>query len=386
MSFQVRNKNGEVFKDLLKALQENKISIYEDILRKKFPSSPISHDLPTPEEYYDIFPTDNPQNPSLIPRDYVFTYSKEGYYGCKNYQDDQDDDSLRRSDLLWLVRLRRLVKALMLNKEVHCMLLFYYYMSLVWSQEEFVILMSNALCLAVEKWNIPGAQVVLSYGASPRYLNDLPMNMASKEFHKRMIVLLLEYGGNVHVNDDLPLYKSISKLDYELTDTFLRLGADLSMNGIEWIMRKPTVENVIVGKDGSHMLMTLLKHGFNLVINRNVLYEMTYKSNPTTIRNMLACGYDLHQDGEYLFRHLILNKNIDAVRVLLENGFDANVHDGIPLYNAIHSKLPAMVELLLQYGADPDIRGYEFIETAENMSLVEILGLLISKSKLPGIQ
>jgi ankyrin repeat protein len=88
--------------------------------------------------------------------------------------------------------------------------------------------------------------------------------------------------------------------------------------------------------------------------------------------------------GDTLLTVAVTEDRVDVVAWLLEDGADPNGAEGAmpPLTRAIYGELPEMVELLLQFGADPDHARQEHALTPRQQARVirnqEIIDLIES--------
>jgi hypothetical protein len=119
-----------------------------------------------------------------------------------------------------------------------------------------------------------------------------------------------------------------------------------------------------------HELDELIHHGSEIAAMRDV-YRATRQAGPfveacrradrNAITDLLAKDPDLRTRHAALVAQLAGERRWDAVRLLVEQGFDVNASGGITaLHYAAAAGEEAIVQLLLEHGADPTIRDAEF--------------------------
>jgi hypothetical protein len=119
-----------------------------------------------------------------------------------------------------------------------------------------------------------------------------------------------------------------------------------------------------------HELDELIHHGSEIAAMRDV-YRATRQAEPfveaclradrAAVTALLTSDPDLRTRHAALIAQLAGDRRWDAVRLLVEQGFDVNASGGITaLHYAAAAGDAAIVQLLLAHGADPTIRDAEF--------------------------
>jgi hypothetical protein len=119
-----------------------------------------------------------------------------------------------------------------------------------------------------------------------------------------------------------------------------------------------------------HELDELIHHGSEIAAMRDV-YRATRQADPfveaclqgdrAAVADLLGRDPSLRTRHAALIAQLAGGRRWDAVRLLVEQGFDVNASGGVTaLHYAAGAGDAAMVQLLLEHGADPTIRDTEF--------------------------
>ncbi|KAI6785148.1 Ankyrin-like protein [Emericellopsis cladophorae] len=222
------------------------------------------------------------------------------------------------------------------------------------------------LAAATEKSYLPGAVMLVKYGADPNVKAgpepESPLAMATVENKVSLAHLMLMYGGDVsilNVEGDTMLISAINKkTPAKFVDLLLDYGAD--PNGKSEEGKTALFEAITSSR--ADIVTSLLEHGANpnLPGPKHMLWPSTYK--PQCLQIMLQHGADPKKAPGIMELAASLNK-IESVKILLKAGVDPNAKkDGVytPLCTSIRDNHPDIFQLLLSSGANPNTPASEY--------------------------
>ncbi|TAL40289.1 MAG: hypothetical protein EPN97_00120 [Alphaproteobacteria bacterium] len=220
---------------------------------------------------------------------------------------------------------------------------------------------------AAEKGSDACLRILLDHGVSPEEdrRRDSLLYLASKKGAEKAVALLLERGTKPNICDDdstAPLRAAIQGGHAACVDLLLQHGAD-PMNEAWEGGAKKTDEELAKAKGGEiEKLVTAAARKFHLVIAAG-------ENDTGLMKTLLDEGIPIEtvdRHGKTALLHAVQERKIEAVKLLLEHHANPNYAKDTgrtPLYAAI-MKLerysvdpdadPAMMELLLAHGADPN--------------------------------
>jgi len=148
--------------------------------------------------------------------------------------------------------------------------------------------------------------LLLDHGANVNAsFNALKICAINDYYH--LIKLLLEYGVDVHANNDEAFRESIHNNSVNVVKLLLENGADIHIND-----------------------------------NDNILYAQSLDM----IEVLVEYGSDIHLQDDQLLRQNVFNGNVETVRFLLESGANGHVINDSLLNNVVLE----MRQLLLDFG------------------------------------
>lgn len=190
---------------------------------------------------------------------------------------------------------------------------------------------SNALLRAcVSKADLQSVQLLLQCGADANYGPDRPLQQACYVGNHGIVQLLLEYGADVDGRDetkDTALMMAASFGHEEIVKMLLKQGADIN------------------AQSNSHgtALIAAARKGKNSSVQ--LLLENGADPNKP--------GLDTDSNNLSALSSACRGGNLDVVRLLLKHGADVNAGSGEALKAASSKGDDALVQLLLEYGAQP---------------------------------
>lgn len=144
-----------------------------------------------------------------------------------------------------------------------------------------------ALIIAIKRNKLDIVNLLLNNGANINISNSLPLRIAIKNNYFNIILLLLNNGANIHIIDEYPLRKSIKKENCIIISTLLNLGANIHIYN-DLPLKYAVINNY-------HNIIKLLldnKANYNIFNNGNRSLDNKFiKCNYDTIKLLLDYGY-----------------------------------------------------------------------------------------------
>ncbi|MBT3827584.1 hypothetical protein HOL34_02065 [bacterium] len=196
---------------------------------------------------------------------------------------------------------------------------------------------------------------------------NTPFTKCINENYKELVKLFMEHGADLGVKDRYgfsPLYFAVSKENMELVNLFIQDGADISA----------------VSNDGSTILMEA-SYKNNVDIVKRLISAAREKEKT----DLLFCFKDFinvkNDDGSSALSFAMANRDLASIKLLLQNGADPNVKGQFAtlLEWLIESDEVELARLCIQNGADPIINpdyGFTYLESAKQSNSVESIKLL----------
>ncbi|GLI78054.1 hypothetical protein PoHVEF18_006353 [Penicillium ochrochloron] len=217
------------------------------------------------------------------------------------------------------------------------------------------------------------------------YLSEPQLTEAVRARDEKEVRQLLESGTEIDVmngNGLTPLQVAAALGYAEMVRVLIEHKADMN---VELLVQGATgyipctVLHIAVGREDAEIVELLLQHGAR--VDESTLEEGVFKANESIFQELLDHGPDLSHrytpKGTAVIRTLLDNnanmkaygeappalilaaiqKDESSIRLLLERGADPNAHFLLtPLHLAAADDQPALLELLLSYGANVESR------------------------------
>ncbi|KAJ5041308.1 uncharacterized protein L3040_005853 [Drepanopeziza brunnea f. sp. 'multigermtubi'] len=224
------------------------------------------------------------------------------------------------------------------------------------------------LLACVEKSFLPGATMLLKYGANPnlsaRYgeNQESPLAVAVTANMANMTQLLLQYNGDANsvTSKGTPILTAAikQKTHRKFIELLLAYGANPNAKSREG--KVALFEAIMFGR--ADITSALLEGGAdaNLPGPKHMLWPSIHY--PACLAALLAHGAN-HRHAPGIMELAVGTNNIEVVRTLLSAGVDPDTKkDGIftPLCSSIRDDRDELVDLLLSNGADPNIPAAEY--------------------------
>ncbi|XP_044738611.1 ankyrin-1-like isoform X4 [Chrysoperla carnea] len=256
---------------------------------------------------------------------------------------------------------------------------------------------------AIEKENLKITKLLLDNGAN---VKDFPklLNIAVNRGCTEIVELLLQHNANVNVKNrygQTPLYDAIQNNRLEITELLLKHKSDINAEG----KNRKTPLFYAIENQNLKITKLLLDNGanvkdypelLNIAVKREcpeiveLLLQHNADVNATDINGntaLLLTVSDCYEDSyKSLDRDSYVNIKRKITKLLLNHGanVDAQTRGGkTPLHFAVYNGYSQVVEVLLEYNANVNVREKKNLETPLHMSArrknVEICKILLNK-------
>ncbi|KAH0440442.1 ankyrin repeat protein [Colletotrichum camelliae] len=247
---------------------------------------------------------------------------------------------------------------------------------------------------AIQKGSLAHMKLLQEYGAdvNARDITGQPsLHMALGQNRLDLVAWLLEHGANPNVTNitgDTMIVSALHKKNYELVKILLTRGADPNATGL---MGKGILWTMLQSKDmedgiKADLVSALLERGAdpNQTDNwgESIMSLVVTLGNTDLLRTFLAHGGNPNKkikDDTFLL-YAIDRGRFEHVKMLLKHGAEVNVADNkgrVPLLEALQMDNQPLVEVLLQFGADPNkmgqIRPLVLAKLVGNREVVQML-------------
>jgi hypothetical protein len=95
---------------------------------------------------------------------------------------------------------------------------------------------------------------------------------------------------------------------------------------------------------------------------------------------------EIESNPNRLLTNAIHNKNMQMVEILLNNGADVNIEQGLPMIYAVNQEDISMIKILLDYGANPNIDQGRALALVAKNGRTDILDLLLQHGADPRLE
>ena len=231
----------------------------------------------------------------------------------------------------------------------------------------------RTLCeLAVQRDSLPKLQLLLGAGAEP---GERLLHVAAEHGSLRCLEYLIAMGLPLDATealDETPLMAACEKGQSKAVKLLLAAGASVHLENEfqETALNKVTQWSPHPLEASLEILKLLHQQGADLnhvdSLRVGVMKELAEYRHHEAMRWMIAQGADLNLNGfeGTPLRQAVLNDDLVGMEILLQGGADPNVRfedDDTVLFDV---KSAVAVKLLLQYGADPNLMDNVFDRTA----------------------
>lgn len=227
---------------------------------------------------------------------------------------------------------------------------------------------------AIQNGSLPHIKLLQEFGAdmNARDITGQPaLHMALGQNRMDIVTFLLEHGADPNVMDltgTTMISSALHKKKYELVKILLARGADPNATGL---LGKGILWAILQNKDMEdevkvELIRTLLARGANpnQVDNwgESIMTLVITQGNTEILRTFLTHGGDPNKkikDDTFLL-YCLDRARVEDIKLLLTHGADANGTDSkgrTPLIEALQTNNHALVQVLLQFGADVNKMG-----------------------------
>lgn len=211
-------------------------------------------------------------------------------------------------------------------------------------------------------YNYPSSlKVFLSYGINPNTENDNSQTLMQKAISKNNLeiaTILKENGADVNYKDN----KGNSPIFYaKNADTINWLINNEAKINIQNNKRQTVIHQTVINKD-SDLLKEFLKHNPDINLqDENNLTPLAYANKMSIFKLLLQNGANPNiktTNGKELLFNQVINNDLETVYHLLEANANPNIIDDKGYVPLDYAKSNDIRTLLLASGADPNYRDY----------------------------
>ncbi|KAF9873703.1 ankyrin repeat protein [Colletotrichum karsti] len=239
---------------------------------------------------------------------------------------------------------------------------------------------------AIQNGSLPHMKLLQEYGAdvNARDITGLPgLHVALGQNRLDVVAWLLEHGANPNVMDltgNTMIVSALHKKNYELVKILLTRGADPNATGL---MGKGVLWTMLQNKDmedgiKADLVRALLDRGADPnqtdSWGESIMSLVVTLGNTDLLRTFLTHGGNPNKKikEDTFLLYAIDRARFEHVKMLLSHGADVNGSDNkgrVPLVEALQMNNRPLIELLLQFGADPNKMGQ-----IEPLALAKLIG------------
>ncbi|PVV02890.1 hypothetical protein BB560_002644 [Smittium megazygosporum] len=181
----------------------------------------------------------------------------------------------------------------------------------------------------------------LKSGARVSCYDGSPLKSASRIGESNIERLLLEYGDDVHYENDLSLMLASQNGHLDVVKLLLENGADVH-GDIDYSLPLASM------RGHAKFVKLLLDYGVDVHANNQDALRCTSK----TVKLILEHKSDIHADNDFALRTASKNGHLELVKPLLEHGADVYADNDLALRTCFKDGNLEIVKLLLDGGAD----------------------------------
>jgi ankyrin repeat protein len=210
-------------------------------------------------------------------------------------------------------------------------------------------------------------------GADVHYKDDQSVIEAVENSHTEMVRLLVENGANVNAQSYPPLPRAIYNKNYNMSVLLVDLGANMSCDGY-WPVLRAVYTNM------TELVSVFLERGIAPNIRQGALLRSAVGDGFASIVTVLLAGnrknmFNTHEYWDALLAGII-SRRLETVRILLELGglsLDVDYREGSALQAASRSGLLGFINLLVEFGADVNMKEGAALMEAVNYQTEDLL-------------
>jgi ankyrin repeat protein len=236
----------------------------------------------------------------------------------------------------------------------------------------------NLLRRASEKGHLRIVRYLLSKGAEADVWNNAPLRGACENGHLEVVKCLVAAGADVDGQDGAALADAAANNHLDVVAYLLQNGADVSKNNYRALCRAAGESAV----DTLKLLLTKVDAAG--LRTCDALGDAVGGEKFIAAKILLDAGADIDaKDGEIL-RRACWQGEEKAVRFLLQNGANPNVHKNreTPLSEAVNAGHINIVVLLAEAGADPGYLQNEAVSEARRREKPEMIDAMLEGAKV----
>ncbi|MDE1151436.1 MAG: ankyrin repeat domain-containing protein [Micavibrio sp.] len=189
---------------------------------------------------------------------------------------------------------------------------------------------------------------LLEKGAEADVWNSGPLKEACEDGSLEIVKLLVDAGAEIENWHGEPLQRAALNGHAAVVDYLLEKGADAKADNYKAFIGAAREGHVDV-------LKIFTKHNIAADVKESeALTDALHSKQYDSANYLLAHGADINAQHGKALRHAARQGDLETAQFILERGANANLNEAreTPLTEAVYSKNPAMITLLMQHGAD----------------------------------
>jgi ankyrin repeat protein len=217
--------------------------------------------------------------------------------------------------------------------------------------------------------------------------NRTPLNLACMYGHKQVVEFLIAHGADVDARIDVgwtPLHEAVWHSNYDSVLLILQAGGDIdAQQSLGWTPLIMAAQN-----KREDVAKLLLMYNPDFTIQNNKGFTAMHHADARVIRLLLAQGAKL---SDPVYKTVLISQTnasrVDAVLLLIEEGFDLNFQDEnnkAAIDHAIETGVPEVLDILVTHKARPglqwDVNSHHIAQWKEETWFPQLLDILSSSN------
>ena len=208
----------------------------------------------------------------------------------------------------------------------------------------------NISLLWAVKNNLPEiVEILVLGGANVGFRNNEALQVASDNDFLTIVRYLLDHGGDVHTVYDYPLRIAV----FHRNAAFAKLLITHYGANIHAGRDQPILVTVLNGDFKTFRV--LLRYGWNIDAQALAPFIFDDDFDLRMLDFLRENGVNINALNNWLFIEAVGQGRLSMIRYLLNHGADVHTNNDEALEQAAYHNQPRAIELLLEYGANPDV-------------------------------
>lgn len=200
--------------------------------------------------------------------------------------------------------------------------------------------------------------------------NTIMFCTATYQVSPNLLLLLIDYGANVRIEDDFPL--KMSAMCCNLAHVKILLDANCDIHASQDYALRISIQKRYIT-----MAKFLIDSRANVHAHNNYsLREMALTNYSDIIQLLLDADADIHVDDDFVLRETVKRCDKSIIKSLLDLNANIHANNDEALKNAVLACNTDVVELLLEYDADISILNQYQSNTVSDHNKLRLLKIL----------